>query len=385
MNRNTKASVTFVVLIGAFFFAAYKFNFFHQGETKNSTSLASKNYFPDYTIFDHGKECFEAMDQTPLPPISCKEGTLLPVTQSDKAFTNEVPANCDKPSLVHPLAACVPGDRLKKVQNKDITTIYMCRRLNDPFLNLDIETGWTQNIAIIQYNRRTKNVCWFQIRKHDRGIEATNLVPPYEPDRIFGDAKDLAARDLYVPPGELVGRGDACIKCHDNQVWIRTPVLASAKPFGNGVPDTDVWAKKLFHVGKPFQAWNSEKLQPNIIKINSEAYDEIFPPDPSLPKVNAGLCTTCHYIGKSPWADEWEGTCGNFVRGWATKEVSPLVSRWQSHDAHRKFWMPPRRDKLASENEWRNHYDRAIQAAWACCQNYELRSEQSGYVCKPTE
>lgn len=347
------------------------------------------NPFPNYSIYDHGRECFAAMDNTPFPEINCLEGALVPVTTNGVEQRDQIPATCDKPDLVDEAVGCVPGARIRKVVRGDILSIYMCRRiLREPVWSVD--SAYTHNIAAFQFNTRTSNVCWFQIRKHESGIDGTHLPPPFEQGRVKGDARDLAARALYIEPGRLI-RGDACIRCHDSQLFVRTPFLSQLKysrraaDRENAVPDTTEYERPLHHIGKAFASWNLPENQPFRIRIDLAAYNTLFPPSPAEAQAidsselePADACTQCHAIGKSGMEhrdpDGHRGTCGQMITPWLTAGVTtPVLQRWLSDTGKRHenfFWMPPGvAATLPNEAAWRARYRRATEALARCCAN----------------
>ena len=349
------------------------------------------NPFPDYTIYDQGKECYEAMNNTPFPNISCLDGALLPIYEDGVEARDRTPMHCDKPDLVDPAFGCVPGGRIRKEVVGDIISMYMCRRLPKPE-TFPIDSDRTHNIAAYQFNRATGAVCWFQIRRHTEGIAATRLIPPYEAGRVKGDARDKAATELYVEPGRLV-RGDACVRCHDSQLFLRTPYVSQAKyspratDRANAVPDITTHGR-LKHIGLPFASWNRDDAQPFRIRVNPSVYDQAFPltaeeqQDVSGGKMEGSdACAACHAIGKSrlehntPGAHR--GTCNDIIRAWTHPgTLTPVNERWLSESGKkpaRLYWMPPSSATTDAEAaEWPLRFKRAIAAVKRCCEDPEL-------------
>jgi hypothetical protein len=352
---------------------------------------------PQYTIYEHGRDCYEAMDQHALPRITCTEGTLLPVTKDGVEYVAAAPDTCDRPSLGDSRASCVPGARLR-VQESDepdpsqrVVSVFLCQRLRSPGASpstRDLSSPWQEDIAVFQYNRRNEKVCWFQIRRPHVGVQAVGLPSPYEPGRQPGDADDVAAKALYVAPGVLA-KGEPCIACHDSQVFVRTPFVEQPKHQGlrNGLGATDIWSDaealhgRLRHVGLPFARWNTDDSQPARIRVASSEYDALYPMTPAEQQdwnagalASAGACGACHSIGKSPLkspsADE--GSCDDLLRYWVDKTyVGPVTGAFLS-DTAKSFpashWMPPgAAARFPSQAAFERYYRRALRAVARCC------------------
>src|SRR5688572_19754207 len=88
----------------------------------------------DYSIFDHGKECFDRF-QVEVPDFDCDgpDSSRLKVEVEGQEVTSYTPADCDKPSLVGNRYACVPGNRVTRWEQVNkygdtIATVVVCRR-----------------------------------------------------------------------------------------------------------------------------------------------------------------------------------------------------------------------------------------------------------------
>jgi hypothetical protein len=130
----------------------------------SSESVRANEDLADYSIYDHGKECFEKLGVPVFNVVefSC-DGPLssrLKVEVDGKEVTDYVPEKCDKPDLVAMPALdgearfdCVPGGRVTKMVQKnaaghDVVTVVACRRT----ALHPMDSGLYENIAMIQSN-----------------------------------------------------------------------------------------------------------------------------------------------------------------------------------------------------------------------------------------
>lgn len=205
---------------------------------------------------------------------------------------------------------------------------------------------------------------------------------------------------MYVPPGALI-KGEACVGCHDSQLFIRTPHTQQAKYSSrladrvNAWSDADALHGRLTHVGLPFQAWNEDKNQPKRVRIDVSKYDARFPlksdeaADFAAGKLApANACTTCHSVGKSPLkpphADE--GSCDNFVREWVDPTYhGPVTKKFLSETAKswpNSHWMPPGDTaRFKTRDEYEKYYRRALLAIKRCCINPDLEGQDNSKPC----
>jgi hypothetical protein len=343
--------------------------------------LASAPALAGYTLHDYGRDCAREIG-IGLPPINCLDGDLLPVRENGKHVTDRIPERCDKPTMVNPHASCIPGGRVLKLirtnaKHETVVTMAVCRHseahksLTDPIF---------ENVAIFQHNLTTDKVCWFQIRKYGGGFDASSVPSPLA----------AGAEKLYEPFDQVAQGENQCISCHDSQLYLRTPYIrqASAK---NAVPNY-VSHGKLHHVGEAFAHWNTESYQPVRLRIDTEAYNSLYPPQNGDEKrAEAGYCTSCHAIGQSPLPYP-QGTCRalskEIVEGPGHNPlISDKLSRLATHFPE-GYWMPPHGFAKrfgtgpAAEARYRDYFSRAFEALRRCCGNPAL--EIAGKkVCVP--
>jgi hypothetical protein len=354
----------------------------------------------DYTLYEHGKECFERLGVA-VPSFSCDgpRASRLKIEVDGVEVIDHIPDRCDKPDLVaeprnHYLRDgkdrwdCVPGGRITKFTERNaagdtVVTVVACRA---QYLH-PLDSGIYENIAILQSNLRTNETCWFQIRA-DPGIVARNVVSPFSPGRKRTDAAAARAEALYVPPVTLasVEDGSECFRCHDNGVWLRTPWIMEANQV-KASPDIDNDIPRTqglpVHVGQPFERWNLPRYQPAQIQIDAALFDAAHPPTPREAQqlkdgklAPSDTCTSCHPIGQSSVANEYEGTCNHLARFWMENkgpsyEGTALGMRLSRHGASFPLnaWMPPgAAEEFASGEEYFAYYRRAFKALETCCQ-----------------
>jgi hypothetical protein len=341
---------------------------------------------PDYSIFEHGKECYDRF-QVEVPSFDCDgpDSSRLKIEVDGVEVTGATPSQCDKPSLVGTNYACVPGARVTKFQSVNkyghtIATVVACRRSTASAL----DSGKFDNIAILQSDLQNNESCWYQLRESTSYV-ARNIPSPYGVGRTKGDAADKKAIDVYESPITLTTDHSECYRCHDSQVWLRTPWISvknqtpSASGNVNEIPRTQ--GEPTF-LGKAYRDWNLPASRPKQIKIDKAAFDQALPlTAPEQAAIQAGTmapsdaCTQCHSIGKSELATSGQGTCNHFARYWMSSKPSSFdntvlgskVSGF-GNSFPRDAWMPPSAaTTLTSDSAYQDFYGRAFKAIEVCC------------------
>jgi len=352
-----------------------------------------------YTNFEYGKECFDTMG-VELPEITCDgpESSRLKIEVNGKEIVDRIPDQCDKPGLAATPKYdgtkrfdCAPGGRITKhvahnSKKQEILTIVLCRKI---FLR-PLKDQRFENISILQANTTTNDICWFQMRHNDNPIAARKLPPPYSKTRIKGDAIDQQVAQLYLPPQELTADGSECIRCHDSQIWVRSPWISKANQVDDLNPQhkndnqlpQDVTPGRLHHVGANFQAWNSEKLQPQHIDIDAGIFDAKFAMNSAQLAAKqqnllapSDTCTQCHKIGRQAISNPDEGSCNHFTKIWhehKSKDFTETAMGSRLTAFGGKFpqlaWMPPGSEQqFNNQAAWLAYYQRAFQALEICC------------------
>lgn len=340
----------------------------------------------DYTIFDHGKECFDRF-QVEVPSFDCDgpDSARLKVEVDGAEVTGSVPSKCDKPSLAGNTFACMPGARVTKLESVNkyghtIATVIACRRSS---LSA-IDSGKFDNIAVLQSDLSNNETCWYQIRKTGSFV-GRELPAPYGVGRQKGDADDMKASAVYTSPVALMSDHTECTRCHDSQVWLRTPWIGTqnqAASSSGKVHEIPRPQGQPTFIGKAYREWNLTANRPAQMKIDNATFDEAFPPSASdAAAIKSGklapsdACTQCHSIGKSELATGGQGSCNHFARYWMTEKPSSFASTVLGsklsnfgnafpHDA----WMPPTAaTTFTSDTAYRAFYARAFKAIQTCC------------------
>jgi len=340
----------------------------------------------DYSIFDHGKECFDRF-QVEVPSFDCDgpDSARIKIEVDGNEVTDSVPSKCDRPSLAGNSFACVPGARVTKIDTVNkyghtITTVIACRRSS---LSA-IDSGKFDNIAVLQSDQQNNESCWYQIRKTG-GFFGRQIPAPYSAGRQKGDDDDTKATAIYTSPVTLTTDHTECTRCHDSQVWLKTPWISTDNQIASSSGKTHDIPRppgQPTFLGKAYREWNQASKRPAQIKIDNAAFDDAFPPSTSdAAAMKSGTlapsdaCTTCHSIGHSDLATAGQGSCNHFARYWMTEKPSGfsstvLGSRLTNfassfpHDA----WMPPTAaSAFSSDSSYRAFYARAFKALQTCC------------------
>ncbi|MBK6692577.1 MAG: hypothetical protein IPG50_10280 [Myxococcales bacterium] len=340
---------------------------------------------PDYSIFDHGKECFDRF-QVEIPAFDCDgpDASRLKISVDGSEVTAVTPAKCDTPSLVGNKYACVPGARVTKFEEVNryghtIATVAVCRRSSAS----PLDSGEFDNIAVLQSDLQNGETCWFQIRQ-GADFVARNIPAPYSKGRVKGDTNDRRANAVYESPVTLTTDHSECYRCHDSQVFLRTPWISVKNQAPSKTGKVHEIPRTLgvpTYLGKAYRGWNLAANRPKQIKINKVVFDGAFPLSASeSAAVAAGkmapsdACTQCHTIGKSEIASAGQGSCNHFVRVWMGGGPSfsgtVLGSKVSSFGGAfpQSAWMPPAApSQFASDAAYRGYYARAFSALETCC------------------
>ena len=340
----------------------------------------------DYSIFDHGKECFDRF-QVEIPSFDCDgpNSSRLKVELNGVEVTNYEPSQCDKPSLVGRNYACVPGARVTKFEETNkyghkIATVVVCRRSQTSTL----DSGKFDNIAVLQSDLSNNETCWYQIRK-DASYIGRGIPSPYSPSRVKGDANDLKAKATYESPVTLTSDSSECYRCHDNHVWLRTPWidLKNQVPGSGGktneIPRTE---GEPTYLGKAYREWNLAASRPKQVKIDSAKFDAAYPPTGAeQTAMNAGkmaksdACTQCHSVALSNLSSGGQGTCNHFARYWMASKPGSFANTVMGskissygHSFPRNAWMPPTAaTQFTNDADYQAYYRRSFKAIETCC------------------
>lgn len=325
---------------------------------------------------------------TPDGFTSClgPESKLLPVTVNGVSVTDRVVDKCDTPSFLNNVTSCVPGGRITKwettYKGQKVVTILNCRKsptvfndclkrrpksecLNDPTF---------YDVAMIQQNLSTNEVCWFQM-----------LQPGGKPSNRIPIPQERTAHTYWEKPERTASLG--CVGCHDSQLWLRTPyiVQADSDPGKRFVPFNPKHGR-LKHLGDAFKSWNKDENQPMRIRIDSAAYIQANVKQENQAKLKEQIkdgtfaspntCTRCHSIGKSPLATTKSmGTCNNlrFAAFGKIHVASTKIADNRKGFPH-AFWMPPDLDtaSIDTEKKYNRYMWYALDALDKCCKSPTL-------------
>lgn len=297
------------------------------------------------TLEEYAKKCQTAMDGIEVPKFDCDDdanSVEVPDTNGDGLpWPDET---CDRPNVLR--GQCDRGSRFQVLTNKgDIRAVAHCRKMGD-------SKGFFNDIAVIQYNQRTGDTCFYQsvIGAH---------TPGAVPSPLYGQ------QGVWQDPHSVAGIG--CIGCHDNGPFIRTPYLAQNANFPEAVTkgavlpgSTDYsWnsTQPYRFVGTSFQGWKTYRVAVS---------------NTNVPNSTQNQCTTCHRMAMSsngtsaghPLYQTFGGTTFLFG-GIATAKTQ---AKKNPHSTKSPIWMLP--DNMApNASLWAQQTETEAALVKACGQS----------------
>lgn len=257
----------------------------------------------------------------PLPPLSCSEGTLIPVTHhgEEVGLPSELPnGQCDRPGIT----GCATGARISVVYNEQGTPwVLACRSYDeDPTLY--------EQLNLIGWDFETGATCFINTPHHDVSFDGEDLPRPGSPEDVHGDEPFWYTLDRL---------GNAsCVECHSNDPWLRNPWIEQAGVLPAGNP-----------LG-PFEPIAHDVLL---------GYDSLWEMPPSLVHPDAAACTTCHRLTPGRVCTMALDATGRSKHG----KTSPEYRQYP-----RSIWMPQYENSLPLE-EWEAAYSLAADTLELCC------------------
>jgi hypothetical protein len=341
-------------------------------------------------INQYGRQCADEIGVELPANMSCLDpnATVLPVTR-DGTASAAMTDDCDKPALLEPGKACVPGARLVKyVQAAGeavVNTTLLCRHSRTAGAAMTPaqlrDSPMFQDVGIIQYNESNHKTCWFYFVS--AGKDSTSVPRPYAARPRAGELQQ--ARAYFAPPSSTAGT--RCIVCHDAGPWLRTPYVTQAKGTRNEVPPNNGETPLHVDAGGQMADWNGAD-GPKQITINTRAYLTTLSEEDrrayavarSTDAVAAvNKCTSCHVLGRSPQPGNARfGTCG-YIGGSAMGR--PVANDHLRVPAGGRIpWMAPNHGLGAAQ--WAAYYAYAARAVEECCANPNLRNAAGDLVCR---
>jgi len=254
----------------------------------------------DESLEDFSAACKQAMDGIEMPSFDCEGPASVEVPDTGSRPGANNAEFCDRPNVLN--HECDPGSRFQvAVDQGDVKIVVHCRRKGNP-------AGTYNDIAMIAYNQRTGDTCFFQNTLTDM---SSDMPSP----------KD-GTQGRWKSPAEV--QKVNCVRCHDNGPFIRDPYLTQLKGTPNteqGRPEHDAIVKAQVNaaitgaivpgsrdtgwnrtqpyrfVGKNFQKWTAYALSVKDGTISN-------------------VCTTCHRLGvSSSRTNSWGSPAFNTTDG----------------------------------------------------------------------
>jgi len=260
-------------------------------------------------------------------PVAGLAVTSNNATQTASATLDKfawAPANmdfCDRPNVLND--QCDPGSRFQVLaQTGDATAVAHCRKEH-------YGAGRWGDIAVIQYNKKTGGICFYQALPYDQdgqvigdgqGVNGTNVPAPA--------VSSTGTNFRWYTTTEMLRVG--CPKCHDNGGFIRSPYLVQTGLLPNSI---DGYANNtpVSWVGLDFareRSWS--------VATDNDVTDQ------------GAACHTCHNLAVNNHA-YLNGTAAELakVATWPTIEQDPSVYLVDSqhhknpHSITSPIWMRP--------------------------------------------
>lgn len=204
-------------------------------------------------IQDYANACAQAIGLQ-VPAFDCVgQGHEIPMTGTEGD-------TCEKPPYL-PSGGCYRGSRIGQLTSSDpnVAMVFLCRkkRLGNQSYQFD-------DIAVIQTNYTTGATCFYQ--RLEDGTDGRTVPAPKDDTGNF-----------WMEPSEMAGAGNACVQCHDNGPFLRTPYVMQRK---DAIPAFDKSFRnktEYYFAGNQWLDWNGKAFRVTV-RDNTN-------------------CTVCHTMG----------------------------------------------------------------------------------------
>lgn len=261
----------------------------------------------DADLKAYAQQCDVAMDGATVPNFNCLDGEELPMVGVEGVA-------CEKPPYL-PMAGCFRYSRLGDLgSTDDIGLVFLCRH-KKKVLNADVNT-WN-DIAVIQTNFRTGKTCFYQQLDNKNGLLDGHVLAPSTGD------------EHWITPKVMAEEDNACIACHDNGAYLRTPYVMQKAADIAGLKNYQRRSKeeqtKYSFPGAEFLFWKSGHNWNGSVYRVSVDYG----------RVNCGICHTMgsNEVDRTFGTSSWLGLYSTGV------DPTPYLAGSHGDEA---YWMRPK-------------------------------------------
>lgn len=286
------------------------------------------------SLSEYALRCDQATGIT-VPAFNCDDGVKVPGQGNGTS-------SCDTPNVLN--GECDPGSRFQVLPGgtADAVAVAHCRKVGLPTTN-----SLYNDIAVIQYNKQSGAVCFYQALTNMPG----QSVPA---PLVAGESPWQPGSRGWLSPARTEGIG--CTGCHDNGGFIRSPYLAQLSTPPHILPNTGSGFNNLTtplkYVGLDFAANRSWSITA-----------------PNAPNDPGPSCTSCHRLATNNHPRQHGGTAGRF----ATIATAATQRSKNPHSPSSPIWMRP----------GQVFYDSAAEASAKIIRDCALGFIDSGFVSAP--
>lgn len=227
--------------------------------------------------------------------FNCMDGTKLEMEGDENG-------NCAKPPYLDG-AGCHANSFIgQQVATKKLAVVYLCRKKKN-----GLGLHQFDDIAVIETNFETGATCFFQ------WFDKSDDAPPIDGTHIPAP-RTAEGEKFWLKPDDLADPGNACVGCHDNGPFIRTPYVMQAQldALKNGNRNND----RYWFGGNDYVHWNGKVFK--VAVHGTEA------------------CTHCHSMGANSIPDG-DGTSALF----GLQATGALQTPFLNAPEHHAHWMWP--------------------------------------------
>jgi len=287
-----RAHIFAAVFLGAASSVAVACSDANPGEADRSTTQAITDELSAYAA-----DCDSIMGSAAtVPAFDCDtDGIDLPVTVNGAPFNPSTDVQCDAPDQFN--ESCTLHQKLVPIASTSTaTTMAICRRFTTQSV-----PGYDE-IDVIQHNKSTGDTCFYvtTMQIPDAGVRPFGSIPGKAPSPSAG-VGTTGSFPYWETPTQLAGKGadgaEACVQCHDNGAFIRSPFV---KQVASKLPSRFVkdlgFGNDAYNLTQPYHIHGSAFAAAGWRAVSISLTDD-------------STCTGCHRMGAN---DIGEGTSERF-------------------------------------------------------------------------